>query len=87
VSLDIRPECAVVGVYNHPNASVIAYYCLHALQHRGQEATGIVSSYWDEARRRRRFVAYKGEGLVLEVFSHHVLQEVLIGDAAITTAT
>jgi amidophosphoribosyltransferase len=83
VSLDIRPECAVVGVYNHPNASVIAYYCLHALQHRGQEATGIVSSYWDEARRRRRFVAYKGEGLVLEVFSHHVLQEVLIGDAAI----
>ncbi len=80
---EVRAACAVVGVYNHPQAATIAYYCLHALQHRGQEATGIVSSYWDEQKRRRRFVSYKGEGLVLEVFTPEVLQNVLWGDAAI----
>jgi amidophosphoribosyltransferase len=80
---EVRAQCAVVGVYNHPQAAVIAYYCLHALQHRGQEATGIVSSYWDEQKRRRRFVSHKGEGLVLEVFTPEILQNVLRGDAAI----
>ncbi|MCS6966338.1 MAG: hypothetical protein NZ473_06200, partial [Candidatus Kapabacteria bacterium] len=52
---EIRAQCAVVGVYNHPQAAVIAYHCLHALQHRGQEATGIVSAYWDDRQQRRRF--------------------------------
>lgn len=79
----VRAQCAVVGVYNHPQAAVIAYYCLHALQHRGQEASGIVSAYWDERKQRRRFVSYKGEGLVLDVFSGEILQNVLRGDAAI----
>lgn len=37
-------ECAVVGVYGHPEAAKITYLCLYALQHRGQESTGIVSS-------------------------------------------
>jgi amidophosphoribosyltransferase len=82
VDAEIRAQCAVVGVFNHPQAAVIAYYCLHALQHRGQEATGIVAAYWDE-RQRRRFVAHKGEGLVLDVFTPEILQTVLRGDAAI----
>ncbi|MCS7176630.1 MAG: amidophosphoribosyltransferase [Candidatus Kapabacteria bacterium] len=82
LSTELRPQCAVVGVYNHPQAALIAYYCLHALQHRGQEATGIVSAYWDQ-KHRRRFVSYKGEGLVLDVFTPDVLQNVLKGDAAI----
>ena len=37
-------ECAVVGVFGHPEAANLAYLCLYALQHRGQESTGIVSS-------------------------------------------
>lgn len=36
--------CGVVGIYGHPEASNLAYLCLYALQHRGQESCGIVSS-------------------------------------------
>ena len=36
-------ECGVFGVYNHPDASALTALGLHALQHRGQEAAGIVS--------------------------------------------
>jgi len=34
----------VVAIYNHPEASKLAYLGLHALQHRGQESAGIISS-------------------------------------------
>jgi amidophosphoribosyltransferase len=37
-------ECAVVGVYGHPEAANLTYLGLYALQHRGQESTGIVAS-------------------------------------------
>ncbi len=37
-------QCGVVGVYNHPEAATLAYLALHALQHRGQESAGIVTS-------------------------------------------
>jgi len=40
-----QPNCAVVGIYGHPQASVMAYYMLHALQHRGQEAAGITTFF------------------------------------------
>ncbi len=36
-------ECGIFGVYNHPDASALTALGLHALQHRGQEATGVVS--------------------------------------------
>ncbi len=36
--------CGVVGIFGHPEASKLAYLGLHALQHRGQESAGIVSS-------------------------------------------
>jgi amidophosphoribosyltransferase len=36
--------CGVIGIYGHPEASKLAYLGLHALQHRGQESAGIVSS-------------------------------------------
>jgi len=38
--------CAVVGVYGSDNASKISYYALFAMQHRGQESSGISSSGW-----------------------------------------
>jgi amidophosphoribosyltransferase len=36
--------CGVIGIFGHPEASKLAYLGLHALQHRGQESAGIVSS-------------------------------------------
>ncbi|HEY7955626.1 MAG TPA: amidophosphoribosyltransferase [Polyangia bacterium] len=61
--------CGIVGVYGHPEAANITYLGLHALQHRGQEAAGIVTSDGD------RFHLHKREGLVGEAFSHHELDE------------
>lgn len=79
-----RPNCAVVGVYGHPQASIMTYYALHALQHRGQEAAGIISIYNDEVKNKKRFAIKRGQGLVLDVFSEpNVLTDTLIGDMAI----
>ena len=39
-----RDECGVVAIYAHPEAEKLAYLGLHALQHRGQESAGIVTS-------------------------------------------
>lgn len=39
----LREECGVFGIFGHPEASAIVALGLHALQHRGQEAAGIVS--------------------------------------------
>ena len=36
--------CGIIGIHNHPEASNIAYLGLYALQHRGQESAGIVTS-------------------------------------------
>lgn len=79
-----RPNCAVVGVYNNPEASVMTYYALHALQHRGQEASGITTIYLDEEKNKKKYAYIKGEGLVLDVFSEDgALTEVLKGDVAV----
>lgn len=55
-------ECGVFGVWNVPDASAVTALGLHALQHRGQEATGIVS--FDGAR----FHSHKAMGLVGDNF-------------------
>lgn len=79
-----RCNCGVVGVYNHPQASLIAYYGLHALQHRGQEAAGITSFYTEPKTNKRRFAYKRGEGLVLDVFANQkIFSDVLIGDTAL----
>ena len=39
----LREECGVFGIYGHPDAAAITALGLHALQHRGQEAAGIVT--------------------------------------------
>jgi amidophosphoribosyltransferase len=69
--------CAVVGVFNVKNASKVAYYALFAMQHRGQEATGISSSdgvnIWTRKRR----------GLVTDVFSNEDNFEYLKGSMAV----
>ncbi len=59
-----RHECGVFGVFNHPDAAALAYYGVYALQHRGQESAGIVTSQGDGAP----FKVHKGMGLVSQVF-------------------
>jgi len=68
--------CGIVGVYNHPEASRIAYLGLYALQHRGQEAAGIVSSF------EGKLQAYRRMGLVGDIFDEPVLDR-LKGSMAI----
>lgn len=76
-------HCGVFGVFGNSNASVKTYYGLHALQHRGQEACGIVTKSLNE-KNKSVFNLHKGEGLVSEVFSDSkILHDVLIGNSAI----
>jgi amidophosphoribosyltransferase len=68
--------CGVFGIYGHPNAAELAYYGLYALQHRGQESAGIVTS---DGRQFRKHV---GMGLVSQVFTGEVLHT-LVGKIAV----
>ena len=68
--------CGIFGVYGHPNAAELTYYGLYALQHRGQESAGIVTSDG------RQFYAHKGMGLVPQVFKGSVLHD-MVGSIAI----
>ena len=61
--------CGVFGIYGHPNAAELTYYGLYALQHRGQESAGIVSS------NGRRIWHHKGMGQVADVFDEDTLRD------------
>ncbi|MCH8569300.1 MAG: amidophosphoribosyltransferase [Balneolales bacterium] len=76
--------CGIFGIFNHSEASLMTYYGLHALQHRGQESAGIVSSFYDETRGFNVMPIYKGFGLVLSVFDDKkVFTDKLKGKSAI----
>jgi amidophosphoribosyltransferase len=68
--------CGVFGIFGHPNAAELTYYGLYALQHRGQESAGIVSSDG------KRFREHKGMGLVSQVFNGEMLHG-LVGSMAV----
>jgi amidophosphoribosyltransferase len=68
--------CGVFGVFGHPEAANITYLGLHALQHRGQESAGIVSSDGN------RLTSHRGMGQVIDVFSPQQLER-LTGPHAI----
>src|SRR5438270_4250417 len=68
--------CGVFGVFGHPNAAELTYYGLYALQHRGQESAGIVTSDG------RIFRQHKGMGLVPQIFNGEVLHD-LVGNIAL----
>ena len=72
----MNEECGVFGVIGVENAAEVMYYGLHALQHRGQEGCGIITTDHEE------FYSLKGEGLVNEIFDDRGLQT-LKGDTAI----
>lgn len=77
-----RSNCGVFGIYNSTSAAVNVYYGLHALQHRGQEAAGIVSIENKEDGKPHIFQT-KGLGLISEVFSDPKVFDQLKGTAAI----
>ena len=68
--------CGVFGVYGHPNAAELTYYGLYALQHRGQESAGIVTSDGHQ------FHEHKGMGLVSQIFRGNILHD-LAGHLAV----
>jgi amidophosphoribosyltransferase len=73
----LHEECGVFGVWNVPDATAVTALGMHALQHRGQEATGIVS--FDGGR----FHSHKGMGLVGDNFSDARVIASLPGPTAI----
>jgi len=62
-------ECGVCGIFGHHDSAKLTYFGLYALQHRGQESAGIVTSDGEKVS------AHKNMGLVPEVFSEAVLQK------------
>jgi amidophosphoribosyltransferase len=71
-----REECGVFGIFGHQEASTLTQLGLFALQHRGQEACGIVSADGDDLLQQR------GIGLIADVLNPDVLTR-LPGTAAI----
>jgi len=72
-----KEKCGTAGVFGHKKAAFLTMRMLHALQHRGQEGTGIVSS-----PKKGEFCYHRGHGLVSENFQPATIRE-LIGPSAI----
>jgi len=74
----LNEECGVFGIWGaeKEQAASISYYGLHSLQHRGQQSTGLV------VKNDQELVQHRGLGLVSEVFSKDILEN-LRGTAAI----
>jgi amidophosphoribosyltransferase len=73
----LHEECGVFGVFDHTDASAVAVLGLHALQHRGQEAAGIVTFDGEQFHSERRI------GLVSEHFTKQPVINRLRGNYAI----
>jgi amidophosphoribosyltransferase len=73
----LHEECAIFGIFGNDEAAAHTALGLHALQHRGQEAAGIVA--FDGAQ----FPAHRGIGLVGDIFGRKSVIERLNGFAAI----
>jgi len=73
----LREECGVFGIYGHPDAAALTALGLHALQHRGQEAAGIVSFDGERFQTERRL------GLVGDHFSSAKVIDRLKGNSAL----
>ncbi|MCJ8322694.1 MAG: amidophosphoribosyltransferase [Rhizobiales bacterium] len=73
----LHEECGIFGVFRHTDAPALTALGLHALQHRGQEAAGIVSF------NGRVFKSQKRNGLVGDYFTKKSVLEKLEGHTAI----
>ena len=63
----VKHYCGLFGIYGHRDAARLTYLGLYSLQHRGEEAAGLVT--WDGKTMR----THKGMGLVAEVFNEQTL--------------
>ena len=81
-----KEECGLIGIWNNKEAANLAYLGLYAQQHRGQEGAGIVSL----DQKNGAFNAYRGLGLVSDVFSNFDFKNLpgssAIGHVRYTTA-
>ena len=73
----LHEECGVFGIFGHDDAAALTVLGLHALQHRGQEAGGIVSFDGDHFHQERRV------GLVGDSFTDRAVIERLRGGRAV----
>ena len=73
----LHEECGIFGVYGHDDAAALTALGLHALQHRGQEATGMVT------HDGKRFHSHRGLGHVADNFSREATICRLPGRSAI----
>ncbi|KAF0224850.1 MAG: hypothetical protein FD176_1032 [Rhodospirillaceae bacterium] len=73
----LREECGVFGIYGHPEAAALTALGLHALQHRGQEAAGIVAHDGDV------FHNHRDLGHVEDCFGSEAIIRKLKGAAAV----
>ncbi|WP_339860564.1 amidophosphoribosyltransferase [Thalassospira alkalitolerans] len=73
----LREECGVFGVFGSPDAAALTALGLHALQHRGQEAAGIVSYDGED------FPAHRASGLVGDIFGSEDVIKSLQGHRAV----
>jgi amidophosphoribosyltransferase len=73
----LKEECGVFGIYGHDDASALAALGLHALQHRGQEAAGIVAYDGEQ------FNAHRDLGHVGDIFASGNVMKRLAGKSAI----
>ena len=64
-----REECGVFAIYGHEDAARVTYFGLFALQHRGQESAGIVTSNGCSV------AEHKGMGLASGVFNENILKK------------
>ncbi|MBR1628599.1 MAG: class II glutamine amidotransferase, partial [Lachnospiraceae bacterium] len=71
----LHEECGLIGIYDLDGGEVASsiYYGLFALQHRGQESSGIAVS--DTEGPMGRVDSFKGMGLVNEVFDRETLEK------------
>ena len=75
--IKLKDECGVYGVFNHENAAQLTALGLHALQHRGQDSAGIVTSD------KTKFFAHRGMGQVSDVFSNKEILNKLSGNISV----
>jgi amidophosphoribosyltransferase len=73
----LHEECGIFGIYGHPEAAAHTVLGLHALQHRGQEAAGVVSYNGSQ------FFAQRRNGLVGDEMTSEDVISSLVGDCAI----
>jgi len=73
----LHEECGVFGVFGHPDAAALTALGLHALQHRGQEAGGIVSFDGEQFHTERHV------GLIGDTFTQRAVIDRLPGTRAI----